>query len=169
MTTSNEVSQIGKFISDSKAARFYERGILDYTRKSVQLDMELLEDICEEVCRGMDAFDTVMDLDAPSNTQRITALAIFLLQLMERMAMKLEVFYSKLAENSVYHPELEQNPARTLWNVLRRRVRDVSFFVLAQDLTIGANISHVPHRGNDGVEFDQVISQIQKNITSAPT
>ena len=41
--------------------------------------MELLEGIREEACNGMDVFDTLMDLDAESNTQRLTTLSTFLL------------------------------------------------------------------------------------------
>jgi cytochrome b involved in lipid metabolism len=113
MTTSNEVSQIGQFTCDSEAARFHKRGILEYAKNSVHLDMELLEGIREEAWRGIDAFDTVMSLDAPSDTQRLTALSTFLLQVTERMAMPLEGFYAKVAQHSVYDPEMEHNPART--------------------------------------------------------
>ncbi|KAL3420190.1 sulfite reductase flavoprotein alpha-component [Phlyctema vagabunda] len=163
MTTSSEVSQIGQFTCNSEAARFHERGILEYAKNSVELNMQLLEGIREEACRGMDAFDTVMDLDAPSEAQRLTALAAFLLQVTERMAVRLEGFYTKFAKLSVYHPEMEQNPARTRWNLVRRKVRDGTFFVLTQDMTIGTQ----PSRGQDAVELDQVITQIQKNINKA--
>ncbi|KUJ15041.1 NADPH-ferrihemo protein reductase [Mollisia scopiformis] len=168
MRTSSEVSQIGEFTSNSEAARFHEQGILDYARKSVQLDMELLEGIREEACRGMDAFDSIMDLDAPSESQRITALSTFLLQVCERMAVRLEGFYSKLAQHSVYHPEMEPNPARTRWNLLRRKVCDGSFFVLTQDMAMNTSISYTPHRSQDAVEFDHVVSQIQQNINRSP-
>jgi hypothetical protein len=75
--------------------------------------MELLDGIREEACRGMDAFDIVMALDTSSDTQRLTALSTFLLQVTEHMAIKLEDFYSRLAQHSIYHPQMEQNPART--------------------------------------------------------
>jgi cytochrome b involved in lipid metabolism len=51
--TTNEVSQIGQFTCDSESARFHERGIVEYARTSIGLNMELLEGIREEACRGM--------------------------------------------------------------------------------------------------------------------
>lgn len=169
MATSNEISQIGQFTCDSEAARFHERGIVDYAKNSVQLNMELLEGIREEAGRGMDAFDTVMELDAPSETQRSYYLSTFLLKVIERMTMRLEGFYSKLAQHSVYHPEMEQNPARSRWNLLRRRIRDGSFFVMTQEFNIGAKSINGSHRGQTaGVDFDQVINQIQHSIDRAP-
>lgn len=169
MTTSNEVSQIGQFTCDSEAARFHERGIVDYAKTSVQLNMELLEGIREEACNGMDVFETIMDLDAQSDAQRLTALSTFLLKLMERMAIRLDGFYSKLAQHSVYNPEMEQNPARTRWNLVRRKIRDGSFFVLTQDVALNFPSLYTTHRGQGAVEFDQVISQIRHNINRAPT
>jgi len=168
MITSGEVSQIGQFTCDSEAARFHERGILEYARTSVQLNMELLESIRQEVCRGMDAFDTIMELDAPSDTQRLAALSTFLLQVIERMAIRLEGFYSKLAQHSVYHPEMEQNPARTRWNLVRCKIRDGSFFILTQNVAIDTGATYVPRRGQEAVEFNQVIAQIQQSINRAP-
>jgi sulfite reductase alpha subunit-like flavoprotein/predicted heme/steroid binding protein len=166
MSTSHEVSQIGQFTCESEAARFHERGILEYAKNSIHLDMELLEGIREEACRGMDAFDTILSLDAPSDTQRLTALSTFLLQVIERMAMRLESFYSKVAQRSVYHPEMEHNPARTRWNLLRRKIRDGSFFVLTQEIAVNAQTTYAPHQQ---LEFDQVISQIQQSINRSPT
>jgi cytochrome b involved in lipid metabolism len=165
ITTSNEVAQIGQFTCNSEAARFHEKGILSYARKSVELDMEFLEDIREEACRGMDAFDTVMELEAQHRT---IAISTFLMQVMERMANKLEGFYNKLAQYSVYHPEMERNPARTRWNLLKRKIRDGSFFLLTQAVVMSADTSYTPSRGQGAVEFDQVINQIQRTISTAP-
>ncbi|KAF4834122.1 Sulfite reductase [NADPH] flavoprotein alpha-component [Colletotrichum siamense] len=166
VATSKEVSRIGQFICDSEPARFMERGIMDYANKSVQLDIELLEDIREEACHGMDAFDTIMNLDAASDAQRVTALCQFLMQILERMAKRLEVFYSKLAQCSIYQPEIERNPARTRWNLVRRRIRDGSFFVLSQNAVVGAAPGYKPVQ--ETVEFDNVLSQIQQTIRNAP-
>ncbi|KFY17160.1 hypothetical protein V492_00838 [Pseudogymnoascus sp. VKM F-4246] len=168
MATSNEVSQIGKFTCDSETARFHERGIIEYVKASVQLNLELLEGIREEACCGMDAFDTIMDLEVSSETQRLTSLSTFLLQLTERMAIRLEGFYSKLAQHSIYHPEMEHNPARTRWNLVRRKVRDGSFFILTQNVAVNTGANYVPRRGQEAVEFDHVITQIQHNISKAP-
>lgn len=173
MCTSQIISEIGQFTSDSEAARFHERGILEYARTSVKLDMELLEGIRDDACVGMDAFDSIMDLDVASESQRTTALSTFLLQVMERMAMRLDGFYTKLAQHSIYHAEMEQNPARTRWNLVRRKIYDGSFFVLTQDILFGvdAGTTSSSTRSQDAsIELDQVITQIQQSIgkTSKP-
>jgi sulfite reductase alpha subunit-like flavoprotein/predicted heme/steroid binding protein len=169
MATSKIVSEIGRFTSDSEAARFHERGILEYARTSVKLDMELLEGIREDACVGMDAFDNIMELDAASESQRITALSTFLLQVMERMAVRLDGFYSKLAQHSIYNPEMEQNPARTRWNLIRRKIHDGSFFVLTQDILFGIYPPQTSPRNNHGsIELDQIITQIQQSISKSP-
>ncbi|KAF6816566.1 sulfite reductase flavoprotein alpha-component [Colletotrichum sojae] len=168
VATSREVSLVGQFVCDSEPARFAERGIIDYASRSVQLDMELLEDVREEACRGMDAFDAVAELEAPSAAHRVAALCRFLMQVLERMAKRLELFYAKLARCSVYRPEIERNPARTRWNLVRRRIRDGSLFVLAGGSNVvGAEPGYVP-AARETVEFESVLSQIQQTIRSAP-
>lgn len=169
MATSKIVSEVGKSTVDSGAARFHERGILEYARTSVKLVMELLEGIREEVCSGMDVFDNIMNLDVTSETQRVTALSTFLLQVLERMALRLDGFYGKLARYSICHPEMEQNLARTRWNLLRRKIFDGSFFVLTQEVEFGITPPDSYPRHQDPIELDHVISQIQKSISRAPT
>jgi sulfite reductase alpha subunit-like flavoprotein/predicted heme/steroid binding protein len=166
VNTSKEVSLIGQFICNSESARFQERGIIAYANKSVQLDIELLEDIREEACHGMDAFDSIMNLEVASDSQRVTAICTFLMQILERMAKRLEIFYSKLAQHSIYQPELEKNPARTRWNLVRRRIHDGSFFILTQSTVIGAAPSYKPMQQT--VPFDSVLSQVQQTISLAP-
>ena len=174
MTTSQEVAQVGQFVTDGDAAaRFAERGILAYATRSVELDIELLEGIREEACRGMDAFDGIMSLsgvETPSD--RVAALANFLLATLERMAMSLELFYSKLARHHVYQPELERNPARTRWTLVRRRIRDGSFFALTREAILGATPAYyVPSAtagptAAGGVSFDGVMARVQASIRS---
>ncbi|KAK1974673.1 sulfite reductase flavoprotein alpha-component [Colletotrichum cereale] len=168
VATSREVSRVGQFVCDSEPARLVERGIIDYANRSVQLDMELLEDIREEACHGMDAFETVMGLDVASDAQRVAALCRFLMRILERMAKRLEVFYSKLARCSVYRPEIERNPARTRWDLVRRRVRDGSLFVLAQSAVMGGAPSYKASAAQETVVFDNVLAQIQQTIRGAP-
>ena len=170
VATSQEVSLVGQYVCDSSSnVRFAERGIFRYAAKSVELDIELLEDIREEACHGMDAFESVMAMDAKSDNQRVTVLATFLMQTLERMAKKLEVFYAKLAQHKVYHPELEANPARSRWNLVRRKIRDGSFFILTQDTVLGAAPAYVPaHNRGSSIDFDKVMSRIQASIRSAP-
>lgn len=177
VNTTKELSHIGKLICSSEGARHVERGLLAYANKAVSLDMELLEDIREEACHGMDAFDGIMSLDGvSSDTQRSIALSTFLMNLLERMARRLEVFYSQLAQYSVYNPELEKNPARARWNSVRRRIRDGTFFVLAPARSMAAvngMPSHTyqpkrPAAANGTVDFENVMNQIQATLSSAP-
>lgn len=168
--TSAEVSLIGEYVCNGAPARFQERGIMDYANKSVQLDMELLEDIREEACRGMEAFGTIMSLeqngdDVDSGAERVTAMCSILMHILERMARRLEVFYSKLSQHTIYQPEIEHNPARTRWGLVRRRIRDGSLFVLA---TKAGSVPEVPSSSRaQRVDFQSVLSRVQRTIQQA--
>ena len=59
---------------------------------------------------------------------------------------------------------MEKNPARSRWNLLKRKIRGGSFFILVQNVTVGQS-----YAGQDAIEFDHVINQIQQNINRAPT
>ncbi|KAL9946156.1 hypothetical protein ACHAO5_004152 [Verticillium nonalfalfae] len=166
VATSKEVALVGQYVCNSEPARFQERGIMDYAGRSVSLDMALLEDIREEACHGMDAFGTVMELEATSDAQRVAAMCSFLMQVLERMAKRLEVFYAQLAQCSIYRPELERNPARTRWELVRRRIRDGSLFVLARRAVMEVQPTYRPARG-DAVDFDTVLSRVQQTVRSA--
>lgn len=163
VSASNEISQIGQFTCNSESARHHEKGIIDYAQRSVQNDMEFLEAIRDEVCVGMDAFDSIIELDAASDSDRVCALSNFLMQVLERMANRLEGFYAKLGRSSLYRPEAERNPARARWNIIKRKIWDRSFFVLTRE----ASMHSSPAYDVDGVDFDQVISQIEMNLRSA--
>ena len=163
VTACNEISQIGQFTCDSESARHHEKGIIAYAQRSVRYDMEFLEAIREEACTGMDAFDSIMDLDAPSNSERVTALSTFLMQVLERMANRLEGFYAKLARHSVFQPDMERNPARARWNILKRKVWDGSFFILTRE----ASIQPAARNPTNGVDFDRVVSQIEMNLSKS--
>ena len=173
-TTTHEVALVGRFVTGGDdASRFAERGILTYAARSVELDIQLLEDIRDEACRGMDALDAIMSLPgAETPSDRVAALASYLLATLERMAVRLEQFYTKLARESVYHPELERNPARARWTLVRRRVRDGSFFTLAKDSVLGESQDYfvsAAHRrqGREGVDFDGVMARVQDSIKEA--
>ncbi|KAK3332837.1 hypothetical protein B0T19DRAFT_381472 [Cercophora scortea] len=170
VATSEEVAQVGKFVCESSSnVRFAERGISRYAAKSVELDIELLEDIREEACHGMDAFESVMAMEASDDDHRLTVLSTFLMQTLERMAKRLEIFYAKLAQHKVYQPEIERNPARSRWLLVRRRIRDGSFFILTQETVLGAAPAYVAVQNQQsGVDFDNVMSRIQASIRSAP-
>ncbi|KAK3315893.1 hypothetical protein B0H66DRAFT_273438 [Apodospora peruviana] len=171
VATSQEVALVGRFVSESSSnIRFAERGVFNYAAKSVQLDIELLEDIREEACHGMDAFESVMAMDAHTDNQRLTVLSTFLMQTLERMAKRLEVFYSKLSQHKIYNPGLEKSPARARWNLVRRRVFDGSFFTLTAETVLGAAPAYVSAQNQQAgqVDFDSVMSRIQASIRSVP-
>ncbi|EPE02341.1 sulfite reductase flavoprotein alpha-component [Ophiostoma piceae UAMH 11346] len=185
-----EVGRVGAFVCDPDASlRFHERGIAAYASKSVQLDIELLEDLRTEVCCGMDAFERVAatghasengdDVDA-ANESMLLVLSTFLLQSLERMARRLAVFYAQLAPCSVNHPELELNPARSRWALVRRYMRDGSLFVLASKGENNLSMERSLNSNNDTyymsrqnphqpIDFDRLMAQVQGTISQVPT
>ncbi|KAF2026478.1 hypothetical protein EK21DRAFT_74173 [Setomelanomma holmii] len=165
IVSTNEISQVGQFTCNSESARHHEKGIIAYAQRSVQFDMEFLEAIRDETCAGMDAIGTIMEFDVSSETDRLTALSYFLLQLLQRMANRLEGFYAKLARYSVFQPEMEHNPARARWNILKRKIADGSFFLLARQASMVLADRKNLHRAAERVDFDQVISRVEKSLT----
>ncbi|KAJ4386243.1 hypothetical protein N0V93_009136 [Gnomoniopsis smithogilvyi] len=170
--TSKEVASVGEFVGNAEGARFNERGIINYASKSVELDLGLLEDIRAEACAGMDAFDALMGLEAAEGegpTARVATLASFLMQLLERMAKRLENFYANLARHSVYNPTIEANPARTRWQLVRQRVRDGSFFLLTRNLSMGAVATAAASSNfQTSIDFDRVMSQVRQGLSTSP-
>jgi hypothetical protein len=127
-----EVSHIGQFVSNSsKSARFHENGILRYAQTVTELDVTFLEHIRDEAAQGMDAFDLVASIEESSSSKQVK-LASYLLTVLERIAARLEAYYSQLSQESIYRPEIENNPPRTRWNNVRRKIVDGSFFLLAK-------------------------------------
>lgn len=171
--TSRQVAQIGEFVGNAEEARFHERGIIDYATKSVALDLGLLEDIRAEACAGMDAFDALMSLevgDGEDPDAKVSTLVTFLMQLLERMAKRLEIFYANLGRHSIYNPNIERNPARTRWRLVRQRIRDGSFFLLARNVSIGAVMSPTRSRAfQTSIEFDDVMHQVRQGLGQAPS
>ncbi|KAF3063806.1 Sulfite reductase [NADPH] flavoprotein alpha-component [Daldinia childiae] len=179
----NEVALVGQFIcGTSDALRFHERGVFAYAAKSVELDIELLEDLRQEIGTGMDAFDSIASTysssdkmqDPDFDANRLTALSTFLLQILERISRRLGIFYAQLAQCSVYRPELERNPARTRWALVRRCIWDGSLFIMAHKaaadvLTAGQQSSYYVSRANpnQNVDFDRVMSQVRATLGSA--
>ena len=172
-----ELSMVGEFVCDTTdSLRFQERGVFSYAATSVELDIELLEDLRQEACSGMDAFDHISllsdeDDTSDSNVDKINILSAFLLHILERMARRLEVFYSRLAQCSVYRPEIEHNPARTRWALVRRRVHDGSFFILTSSVEISELKSQQsgryympPSNANQHVGFDSIMQQLQASL-----
>lgn len=182
VTCTRELALVGQLVSDTDGSlRFQDRGIFAYASKSVELDIELLEDLRQEACNGMDTFDniaaTYSALDGAADPEfaanRLNALCTFLLQILDRMSRRLGVFYAQLAQQSIYHPELESNPARTRWAFVRRLIHDGSFFVLAHNmgtsvLQNGQSSSFYVSRtnGHQNVGFDRVMSHVQASLVS---
>lgn len=97
---------------------------------------------------------------ASSGAERVSAMCSILMHILERMARRLEIFYSKLAQHTIYQPVLEHNPARTRWGLVRRRIKDGSFFVLAEQ-SLQAKAQTQPQQT---VDFHNVLSRVQQTI-----
>ncbi|KAI0437400.1 cytochrome b5-like Heme/Steroid binding domain-containing protein [Xylaria telfairii] len=184
VTCTRELALAGQLVSDADGSlRFQDHGIFAYASKSVELDIELLEDLRQEACDGMDAFDNIAATYRYSSHDRMTdpdlaasklnALCTFLLQILERMSRRLGIFYAQLAQQSSYRPEIESNPARTRWTFVRRLIRDGSFFVLTHNmgtdvLQNGQSSSFYVSRTNvnQNVGFDRVMSQVQASLVT---
>ena len=171
-TAQREIAQVGEYVCDSSTAQSFERGIIQYAQAVTELDVRFLEQVREEICAGMDGFDLVMSMKgAVSEKQRLFKLAAFLVSLLERIAERLDTYFVELSAQSLYHPELEDNPARARWRLVRRRINDGSFFLYTQDLTLDSDHfdafateplpTQKPSRGRqrESVSFDRVISQ----------
>lgn len=171
--TSRQVAQVGEFVGNAEEARFHERGIINYANKSVELDLALLEDIRAEACTGMDAFEALMSLEAADEDDpdaKVTTLVTFLMQLLERMAKRLEVFYANLGRHSVYNPNIESNPARTRWRLVRQRIRDGSFFLLTRNISISTVMSPTRSRTfQTSIEFDDVMAHVRQGLGATPS
>ncbi|KAM0370728.1 hypothetical protein ACHAPY_010300 [Fusarium culmorum] len=166
-----EISSLGDFICDpTSQLRFQERGVFSYTAKCVQLDIELLEDLRQEACNGMDAFDNIasmLDRSDPDATP-LAALTTFLLRTLEKMAHRLAMFYAQLARLSVYQPELEHNPARTRWAFVKKCIRDGTFFVLTREVSTETMLEQSDfYNASQKTHFDEVVEQINHRISMA--
>jgi hypothetical protein len=92
---------------------------------------------------------------------------------LERIAERVETFYTELAALSLYHPESEANPARARWKFLQRRIKDGSFFVLARkiaplnlDKPIQSTTSFESKRNKrQSVSFDHILSQAVSSVS----
>lgn len=99
-------------------------------------------------------------------------LASFLLTVLERIAARLEAYYASLSQESIYRPEIENNPARTRWNNLRRKISDGSFFILAKPLSMsGDGLSPAlrgPRQNGLEVDFAQIFASAQQTLQRDP-
>ncbi|KAH7397490.1 hypothetical protein BKA64DRAFT_752995 [Cadophora sp. MPI-SDFR-AT-0126] len=168
---SNEIAQIGQFVCNSQGAQFQENGILKYAQTVTALDVEFLEEILEEACKGMESFEGINRLEAGRGKQGILKISAYLLTVLERIAQRLEIFYSRLATHTIYTPSLEANPARTRWNTLRRKIFDGSFFILTHDHDFESsskeyqNPYRATRREQQDVDFDDVVKQVRAALS----
>jgi sulfite reductase alpha subunit-like flavoprotein/cytochrome b involved in lipid metabolism len=164
-----EISAVGQFVSNNaRAAHFHENGILKYAQKVTELDITFLEQVRDEVAQGIDAFDLVASLDELTGSKQIK-LASYLLSILERIAAQVEAYYGSLSQESIYRPEIENNPARTRWHNVRQKIVDASFFVLSKPLSISHNdgfASGMPTRSGLDVSFAQIFASAQQTIQS---
>ncbi|KAF2261865.1 hypothetical protein CC78DRAFT_499454 [Lojkania enalia] len=163
-----EVSEIGQFVSaTSRSARFHENGILKYAQSVTELDVKFLEQIRDEAALGMDAFDLVANMDESTSSKQVK-LASYLLSVLERIAARLESYYASLSQESIYRPEIENNPARTRWNNVRRKISDGSFFVLAKPPNMaasdGMSTGLRPRQNGVEVDFAQIFANAQQTL-----
>ncbi|KAG4411688.1 hypothetical protein IFR04_015186 [Cadophora malorum] len=172
---SNEIAQIGQFVCNSQGAQFQENGILKYAQTVTALDVEFLEEILSEVCKGMESFEGIKRLEDGRGKQGILKISAYLLIILERIAQRLEIFYSRLATHTIYTPALEANPARTRWNILRRKISNGSFFILAHDSDFDhpAKEYQNPYRSTrheqQDVDFDDVVKQVRAALSDSDT
>jgi len=187
-----EIAQVGEYVCDSSTAQAFERGIIQYAQAVMELDVRFLEQVREEICTGMDGFELIMAMKGavagkqvyiapmhssltyltPPLTQRLFKLAAFLVSILERIAERLDTYYVELSAQSLYHPEMEDNPARARWRLVRRRIRDSSFFLYTQDITLDTIRSNrfdpasLPDTGRSrlSISFDRVISQANEMV-----
>ena len=67
--TMNDIARIGKIVCNGGECLKCPRQLLRYATSVTELDVRLLEQIKEDLCKGMDAFDTVELTEPISSTE----------------------------------------------------------------------------------------------------
>ena len=68
-----QISEIGQFVcNNSRTAQFHENGILRYAQAVTEIDICFLEQIREEICMGMDAFDSLASMEESSTAKLVS-------------------------------------------------------------------------------------------------
>ncbi|CAE6413301.1 unnamed protein product [Rhizoctonia solani] len=174
VTARKTIAEIGEFVGNSVGAQAFEKGIIGYAHAAIELDIQLLERVRDEICAGLDAFDRVAEVVKSypgKEKQALSKIASVLMQYLERIAERLESYYTDHAALNLYDPNREANPARARWNILRRRIHDGSFFVLTHQIKLTDDLNDLnPSRPRmtrnkrETVNFDQVLSQAVSSI-----
>ncbi|PVF96909.1 hypothetical protein CPB86DRAFT_708145 [Serendipita vermifera] len=172
-----EIAELGEFVTNSATtAPAFQRGIIGYTRSVCDLDVRFLEQIREELCEGYDVFMRVAEVvkNYPNKEkQALHKVSTVLMGYLQRIAERVETFYTELAALSLYHPGSEANPARARWKFLQRRIKDGSFFVLAQKIApinLDKPLQTTPSFENkrnkrQSVSFDHILSQAVSSVS----
>ncbi|KAG8768914.1 hypothetical protein FRC12_005281 [Ceratobasidium sp. 428] len=174
------IAEIGEFVGNSSTAQAFENGIISYAQGAIELDFQLLEHVRDEICAGLDAFDRVADVIKGypgKEKQALYKIASVLMKYLERIAERLESYYTDHAALNLYDAAKEANPARARWNLLRRRVSDGSFFVLTRQIRFTDDLDDIGlsppsqatrtlRRKRETVTFDQVLSQAVSSVTT---
>lgn len=166
--TEREVARIGELVissSSSEDSRRNAEGLVAYATKSVKLGIALVEDVRDQVRLGYDAFYTisnrkdVVDIDTKPD-EAMALLCTYLMQLLERMAKRLEMFHLSLAQYSIHQPSRTSNKTgQARWGAVRERIKDGSFFLLAQTPTINHSA-----RFHTNTDFDNVLSYVRQEL-----
>ncbi|KAB5589320.1 Nitrate reductase [NADPH] [Ceratobasidium theobromae] len=181
ITARKTVAEIGEFVGNGSTAQAFENGIIAYARAAIELDVQLLERVRGEICLGLDAFDRVAEIlkSYPGREkQALYKIASVLMKYLERVAERLESYYTDHAALSLYNPIQEANPARARWNILHRRIRDGSFFVFTRQIHFTddlddvqtmqpASKTRVARNKRESVTFDQILSQAASLIVAS--
>ncbi|CAE6432420.1 unnamed protein product [Rhizoctonia solani] len=174
VTARKTIAEIGEFVGNSASAQAFENGIIAYAHAAIELDLQLLERVRDEICAGLDAFDRVAEVMKSypgKEKQALYKIASVLMQYLERIAERLESYYTDHAALSLYNPNREANPARARWNILRRRIHDGSFFTLTHQIKFTDDLNDLnpirprtTRNKRETVNFDQVLSQAVSSI-----
>ena len=65
----NQVAEIGELVCNSDATVDIEPGLLNYASTVTQLDIKVLEQIREELCRGLDSLECIPSNEATVRPQ----------------------------------------------------------------------------------------------------
>lgn len=76
-TAQSEVAQIGEYVCDSSTAQSLEKSIIQYAQAVTELDVRFLEQVREEICIGMDAFELAMSMKGASAEKQVSFLKSF--------------------------------------------------------------------------------------------
>ncbi|QRW21751.1 indoleamine 2,3-dioxygenase [Rhizoctonia solani] len=171
------IAEIGGFVGNSASAQAFENGIIAYAHAAIELDLQLLERVRDEICAGLDTFDRVAEVIKSypgKEKQGLCKISSVLMQYLERIAERLESYYTDHAALNLYNPSREANPARARWSILRQRIHDGSFFVLTHQIKLTDDLgdfytvrSRTTRNRRETVNFDQVLSQAVSSIATS--